>query len=89
MCAQNTVLLEAVLFFYGDAFFVGEAFQIGLPAGAEVDVEPPEPPDEGLGVLVVLGTDFTVCTGHGNSLFICKIHFPISHADPDLRQGDV
>ena len=38
--------------------FFGKAFQVSLPAGAKVDVESPEPPDEGFGVLVVLGTDF-------------------------------
>jgi hypothetical protein len=41
MCVQNTALLETVLFFYGDAFLFGKALKVGLPAGAEVDVESP------------------------------------------------
>ena len=50
--------------------------KIILPAGAEVDVPPPEAAEEGLGILVVVSPEFTglagvVLLGHmANTLFI-------------------
>ena len=71
-CFAGMTLFQSVFLSELGAFFVRKPLEISLPAGAELDVKPPEAPDERFRVLVVLRTDFAVGTGHSVILFFQK-----------------
>lgn len=84
-------LLNPVFFLDRDALVLGKALQISLPAGTKIDMETPKTPDKRFRVLVVLRSDFAICTSHLDTLvFITRYNFLQRHADAGLfqRQDD-
>ena len=65
-------LLNPVFFLDRDALVVGEALQVSLPAGTKIDMEPPETPEQRLGILVVFGPKFAISTRHNVAPFFIK-----------------
>ena len=59
-----TCLRQIILRLDRSPIFFRKAFHVGFPAGAKIDMESPEAPNERFGILVVLLPDFAVCTGH-------------------------
>ena len=53
------VFLEMVPFPQGGFRFVVLVGEIALPAGTEIDMPPPESPEDGFRVLVILRPEFT------------------------------